>query len=342
MNTRAATCTRTRTPPATRTCSYLGEISTGKPAGRKPCARAHQPASLTRLAEGYGGRGGARDHSTKHPATPLEMGLAPARFFRATFLRVSVVRKLPPEPSPAPDQDPGGRVANRRTVARRRCRRSDRLGPAAGTRHGAAERAFEPATVGAGLSRGLGRSYGDSSLPARATDKLVGTRLADRILGFDAETGVLRAEAGLSLAEINPAVFMPRAASSRRSRPGTKFVTLGGMVASDVHGKNHHREGCFGAHVRSLRMRLADNSLVTCSPTQDSDLFYGTIGGMGLLGHVLEAGVRAAPGAEPLALGTKRARLRNRRVSGWALGQAAPAWPMTVGWIMTGLSRGRS
>ena len=70
--------------------------------------------------------------------------------------------------------------------------------------------------------------------------------------------------------------------------PGTKFVTLGGMVASDVHGKNHHVEGCFGAHVRALRLRLADDSIVECSPDGGADLFYGTIGGMGLLGHILE------------------------------------------------------
>ncbi|HWZ92525.1 MAG TPA: FAD-binding oxidoreductase [Polyangiaceae bacterium] len=197
---------------------------------------------------------------------------------------------------------------------------------------------LEPATVGAALSRGLGRSYGDSSLPARATDKLVATRLADRILGFDAETGVLRAEAGLSLAEINR-LFIPRGFFSPVT-PGTKFVTLGGMVASDVHGKNHHREGCFGAHVRSLRMRLADDSLVTCSPTQDSDLFYGTIGGMGLLGHVLEVEFELRRISSPwLWAETKRVSGIDEFLAG--LGQAAPAWPMTMGWIDC-LSRGRS
>ncbi len=196
---------------------------------------------------------------------------------------------------------------------------------------------LEPATVGAALSRGLGRSYGDSSLPARATDKLVGTRLADRILAFDPESGVMRAEAGLSLAEINR-LFMPRGFFSPVT-PGTQFVTLGGMVASDVHGKNHHREGCFGAHVRSLRMRLGDDSVVTCSPTQDSDLFYGAIGGMGLLGHVLEVEFELHRISSPwLWAETWRVPGIDEFLTG--LNSAAPAWPMTMGWIDC-LSRGR-
>src|SRR5690606_3941341 len=132
---------------------------------------------------------------------------------------------------------------------------------------------LEAVTRGATLSRGLGRSYGDASLPARAGDKVAATRLADRILAFDARTGVLRAEAGLSLAELNR-VFIPRGFFPPVT-PGTKFVTLGGAVASDVHGKNHHREGCFGAHVRSLRVRLADDRIVDCSPSCEPDLFFG-------------------------------------------------------------------
>ena len=141
-------------------------------------------------------------------------------------------------------------------------------------------------TAGAALTRGLGRSYGDSSLPATADDRVASSRLADRILAFDPETGVISAEAGFSLVELNR-LFMPRGWFSPVT-PGTKFVTLGGMVASDVHGKNHHVEGCFGAHVRELRMRLADDSVVTCGPEAERELFDATVGGMGLTGHVLE------------------------------------------------------
>ncbi|MEP7053070.1 MAG: FAD-binding oxidoreductase [Pseudomonadota bacterium] len=197
---------------------------------------------------------------------------------------------------------------------------------------------LEQATAGAALSRGLGRSYGDSSLPANPADKVVGTRLANRILSFDENSGVLRAEAGLSLAEMNR-LFIPRGWFTPVT-PGTKFVTLGGMVASDVHGKNHHVDGCFGAHVRSLRLRLADGSVVTCSPTQDADLFYGTIGGMGLLGHVLEVECQLKRISSPWVW------MESERVGGvdeflGALQRAAHSFPMSMGWIDC-LSRGRS
>src|SRR6185436_13310705 len=97
---------------------------------------------------------------------------------------------------------------------------------------------------------------------------------ANRILQFEESTGVVRAEAGLSLAELNR-IVMPRGFFPPVT-PGTKFVTLGGMVASDVHGKNHHRHGCFGEHVRALRLRLADDSIIECSPTEQPDLFFAT------------------------------------------------------------------
>jgi FAD/FMN-containing dehydrogenase len=189
---------------------------------------------------------------------------------------------------------------------------------------------LEALTRDAALSRGLGRSYGDSSLPAHEADKVVGTRLADRILAFDAKTGVLRAEAGLSLAELNR-VFIPRGFFPPVT-PGTKFVTLGGMVASDVHGKNHHREGCFGAHVRALRVRLADGDIVDCSPEVEPELFFGQIGGMGLLGHILEVEFTMRP------IPSSWLVMESERVSGIdeflsALSRAADQWPMTMGWI---------
>ncbi|HEY6725079.1 MAG TPA: FAD-binding oxidoreductase, partial [Polyangiaceae bacterium] len=196
---------------------------------------------------------------------------------------------------------------------------------------------LEQATVGAVLSRGLGRSYGDSSLPAHASDRVVATRLANRILEFDEASGRMRAEAGVSLAELNR-LFIPRGWFSPVT-PGTKFVTLGGMVASDVHGKNHHREGCFGAHVQSLRVRLADDSVVVCSPEQEPDLFYGTIGGMGLLGHILEV-TFTLQRIPTNWLVTQSVRVGNIDEFLAELGTAAPAWPMTMGWIDC-LNRGR-
>ncbi|TKD10342.1 FAD-binding oxidoreductase [Polyangium fumosum] len=197
---------------------------------------------------------------------------------------------------------------------------------------------LESLSRGTTLSRGMGRSYGDSSLPALGTDRVVSTRLANRILAFDAQTGVVRAEAGLSLVELNR-LFMPRGFFPPVT-PGTKFVTLGGMVASDVHGKNHHCEGCFGAHVRSLRMRLADDSIVTCSRTELPDLFHATVGGMGLLGHILEVEFTLHRIASPwIFMESERVRDIDEFLA--ALGRAAPRWPMTMGWIDC-LQRGRS
>src|SRR5262247_1887261 len=140
------------------------------------------------------------------------------------------------------------------------------------------------------LSRGLGRSYGDSSLPAPRDHEVVSTVLADRILSFDADSGVLRGEAGLSLDDIYR-LFLPRGWFVPVT-PGTKFVTLGGMVAADVHGKNHHKDGCIGAHVTSLKMRVADGRIVACGPGRETDLFRATVGGMGLTGHILEVALR--------------------------------------------------
>lgn len=200
---------------------------------------------------------------------------------------------------------------------------------------------FERLTEHATLSRGLGRSYGDSSLPANPADKIVASRNANRILSFDPSTGVIRTEAGFSLDELNR-LFLPRGWFSPVT-PGTKFVTVGGMVASDVHGKNHHVEGCFGAHVRELKMRLADDSIVTASPTQNSDLFYGTIGGMGLLGHILEVEFVLHRISSPW-IWMESERVPNIDAFLSALGQAAPRFPMTMGWIdclTQGYSMGR-
>jgi decaprenylphospho-beta-D-ribofuranose 2-oxidase len=191
---------------------------------------------------------------------------------------------------------------------------------------------LEEATRGAVLSRGLGASYGDASLPAAATDKVVGTRLADRILAWDPATGILRAEAGLSLAALNR-MSMPQGFFTPVT-PGTQFVTLGGMVASDVHGKNHHRAGCFGGHVRKLRMRLASDELVECGPAdgEPDGLFWATVGGMGLLGHIVEVEVALERISSPW-IWSEVTRVDSIEEYMEALTDGAQRWPMTVGWI---------
>jgi decaprenylphospho-beta-D-ribofuranose 2-oxidase len=197
---------------------------------------------------------------------------------------------------------------------------------------------LEGLTRDAVLCRGLGRSYGDSSLPPPSHPVVANSTLADRVLSFDPESGVLRAEAGLSMHEINR-LFLPRGFVTPISS-GTQFVTLGGMIAADIHGKNHHRQGSFGAHVLKLRMRVADGRILECSPEEHDDLFRATLGGMGLTGHILEAECRLARAPSPwILMESERMSDIDRFIDG--LKESGPLWPHTMGWIDC-LSRGRN
>jgi FAD/FMN-containing dehydrogenase len=192
-------------------------------------------------------------------------------------------------------------------------------------------------TEGAVLTRGLGRSYGDSALPPPGRLEVACSVLADRVLAFDPQGPWLRAEAGLSL-DVLLDLLLPRGLWVPVV-PGTRYVTLGGMVAADVHGKNHHVDGTVGRHVRALLLRLADGRLVECSRQLHPDLFCATLGGMGLTGHILEVEIDLVRVSSPWILGeTERvADLDDFIVK---LRQAAGQWPYTVGWIDC-LSRGR-
>lgn len=139
------------------------------------------------------------------------------------------------------------------------------------------------------IARGLGRSYGDSSL----ADWVVETRLINRFINFDEGTGFLTCDAGVSLAEIHE-VFVPKGWFLPVT-PGTKFVTVGGAIASDVHGKNHHVDGTFSQHVAEVTMVLGNGQQITASPTENADLFYATCGGMGLTGIIVNARIRLKP-----------------------------------------------
>ncbi len=196
---------------------------------------------------------------------------------------------------------------------------------------------LEALTRDAVLCRGLGRSYGDSSLPPASHPTVAGTVLADRLLRFDPETATLRAEAGLTLRAVNR-LFLPRGFYGPIT-PGTQSITIGGMVAADVHGKNHHRDGCFGNHVTRLRMRVADGSIVECGPDENADLFRATLGGMGLTGHVLEAEFRLARVPSPW-ISCESERVHDIDAYVDALKAAAGQWPYTMGWIDC-LSRGK-
>jgi FAD/FMN-containing dehydrogenase len=189
---------------------------------------------------------------------------------------------------------------------------------------------LERLTDHAVLTRGLARSYGDSSLPPPDAPTVIATPLADRLIGFDEPTGRLRAEAGFSIQDLIR-VFLPRGWFTPVT-PGTQYVTLGGMVAADVHGKNHHVDGTIGRHVRALKLRVASGDIVECSREQEPDLFRATVGGMGLTGHILEVELTLARIPSPWILAETQ-RVANIDEYLRALRESAAGWPFTMGWI---------
>ena len=141
------------------------------------------------------------------------------------------------------------------------------------------------------LPVGMGRSYGDSCLLNEGN--LLLTTGMNRLLAFDETTGLLTAEAGVTLAQIldfavPKGFFLP-------VTPGTKYVTLGGAIANDIHGKNHHVAGTFGRHVTQFELLRSDGSRRLCSPTENPDWYSATIGGLGLTGLIPWAQVRLRP-----------------------------------------------
>ena len=130
------------------------------------------------------------------------------------------------------------------------------------------------------IPRGNGRCYGDASL----ADNTISTLHYKRILSFDKDNGILECQSGLTLDKILEVIvpkgwFLP-------VTPGTKFITVGGAVGSDVHGKNHHIDGSFSNHIIEMDVMVADSSLITCTPSNNADLFEATCGGMGLTGMI--------------------------------------------------------
>ena len=138
------------------------------------------------------------------------------------------------------------------------------------------------------IARGMGRSYGDPAVGSASTAILQG-RLKG-ILAFDETSGLLRCEAGLTLGEI-VTQWLPRGWFPAVV-PGTQFVTVGGAIAGDVHGKNHHKRGTFARGLDSFRLLLADGTVHQCSRDENPELFHATTGGMGLTGVVLDATLR--------------------------------------------------
>lgn len=144
---------------------------------------------------------------------------------------------------------------------------------------------------GSTLAYGSGLSYGDSCLAT--SDHVLHTHKLDRFLSADWATGILSAECGVTLEGIL-AVAIPKGWFLPVT-PGTKYITLGGALANDVHGKNHHRRGTFGCHVRRFGLLRSDTGRLTCSPEENSELFKATLGGLGLTGVIEWAEIQLVP-----------------------------------------------
>lgn len=138
------------------------------------------------------------------------------------------------------------------------------------------------------IARGLGRSYGDTAVNGGAG--VVDMTRLDRMLDFDESTGTLSCEGGVSLSDIL-ASLLPRGYFPPVT-PGTKHVTVGGMIANDVHGKNHHRDGSISRYVERLELLTASGETLVCSPEQNAEVFWATTGGIGLTGIILSARLR--------------------------------------------------
>jgi FAD/FMN-containing dehydrogenase len=188
------------------------------------------------------------------------------------------------------------------------------------------------------VARGNGRSYGDASLNPAAT---IDMRRVDHLLDFDAATGLLACEGGVLLSELIDAM-LPRGWFPPVT-PGTRFVTVGGMIASDVHGKNHHVAGSFCDHLAWIDLAIGEGRVLRCSPETHADLFAATCGGMGLTGVIVRAAFRM------LRVGSSAIRQRTLRAPtldhAFAHFEATLDWTYSVAWIdclATGRDLGRS
>lgn len=178
------------------------------------------------------------------------------------------------------------------------------------------------------LARGMARSYGDSCLNEGGV--VIDCSALDRFLEFDPHTGRLTCEAGVTLRDIIrfalPRGWFPVVV------PGTQFVTVGGAIANDVHGKNHHVAGTFGRHVRELALLRSDGRVLRCRPGENEALFDATIGGLGLTGIVTQATVQLR------ALSSARMEVENIPFAAledfFGLdAESTPTWEYTVAWV---------
>jgi len=187
------------------------------------------------------------------------------------------------------------------------------------------------------LVHAMGRSYGDSSLASN----VISTRRFNRFITFDSRSGELTCEAGTSLSDI-VRLFLPRGWFLPVT-PGTKFVSIGGAIAADVHGKNHHLNGCFSSCIKSMCILLADGEIIVCSRDKHQELFHATCGGMGLTGIILFATINLHPVPSRMIRQKTFKAINLEHI--FELFEENSRWPYSVAWIdclAKGPSMGRS
>ena len=188
------------------------------------------------------------------------------------------------------------------------------------------------------IARGNGRAYGDSAINQSTT---LDMRALNHMQSFDADTGKLVVEAGVILGDIITA-FLPRGWFPLVT-PGTKFVSVGGAIAADVHGKNHHKDGSFRASVDWIDVMGAEGTITRCSRDENATLFDHTLGGMGLTGVILRAALRLRP--VETAWITQTLQPAASLAEAMAAFAAAQETTYSVAWIdclATGVELGRS
>jgi decaprenylphospho-beta-D-ribofuranose 2-oxidase len=187
------------------------------------------------------------------------------------------------------------------------------------------------------IPRGMGRCYGDSAL----NDTIISTTEFNQMKSFDASTGIVICQAGITLEAILNTIipsgwFLP-------VTPGTKFVTIGGVVAANVHGKNHHVHGSLSQHLMYIDVLTSEDTIIRCSPNEQSDLFYMTCGGMGLTGIIVEVAIQLIPiSSSYIRQKTMRAKNLETIMDYF---EVSHDWTYSVAWIdclATGSSLGRS
>ena len=193
------------------------------------------------------------------------------------------------------------------------------------------------------IARGLGRSYGAAAQNAGGSVLLMPGAAVGAPYSLDDASGIVTAPAGMSLDDIlRDSVprgwFVP-------VTPGTRFVTVGGAIASDIHGKNHHFDGSFGQHVRSMRVLLSSGEIVRLSPEENAAWFWATVGGMGLTGVVLDAEIRMLKvGSSSVRVETERLTDFDAVVAAMSSDGADDTYRYSVAWVdlvATGRSMGR-